>query len=198
MKKNKKILILSSLIVVMVVALTFVVSRIGAWLTDEQTTDDVTLQVGQVKYRVENATFVNPLEGPFVPGQNLVEGNTLQLVNESTVSSELRFKYTITYTLSDTTTGDALAEELISSVVFASGWTEGTGELIGYYYLSPAVAALDEAPIGIIDTLVLDGSKVGNSFANATFTINFIFQAKQEEYLTWEDAGSLDFTTGLA
>lgn len=208
MKRNKKVLILSSLIVVMVVALTFVVTRIGAWLTDQQTTDDVTLQVGQVKYNASGlADFVDSDNAPFVPGQNLVANNGLELVNASTVLSELRFSYTITYVKEDTTTGDALAQNLFSTITWATGWAAGTGGVndpTGYFYLSvdgnQQIAPSYNTAIRVIEELVLNGHTVGNDFANAVFTINFVFQAKQAEHLTWQDAGefSVDFGTGLS
>lgn len=208
MKKNKKVLVLGSLILVMVVALTFVVSRIGAWLTDTDTTGDVTLQVGQVVYNASGLDdFVDSDNAPFVPGQNLVEGNALQLVNASTVLSELRFSYTITYVKADSTAGNAITENLFSTTTWATGWAAGTGGVddpTGYFYLSvdnnQQIATTYNTPIRIIEALVLNGHTVGNDFANAIFTINFVFQAKQAEHLTWEDAGtfSVVFGTGLS
>lgn len=206
MKKNKKILILSSLIIVMVVALTFVVSRIGAWLTDTDETPNVTLSVGEVKYEAFNTSFINGDDGPFVPGQNLVDGNTLHLKNQSNVLSELRFSYTITYTLAgQSTTVDALAENLFSTITWATGWAAGTGgesDPTGYFYLSVGgnqeIAPSYNTAIRVIEELVLNGHIVGNDFANAEFTIKFVFQAKQADHLNWSSAGSLDFTTGLA
>ena len=208
MKKNKKILILGSLIVVMVVALTFVVTRIGAWLTDTDQTEDVTLQVGQVVYNASGLDdFVDSENAPFVPGQNLVANNGLELVNASTVLSELRFSYTITYVKEDTTTGDALDENLFSTITWAAGWAAGTGGVndpTGYFYLSvngnQQIASTYTTAIKVIEELVLNGHTVGNDFANAVFTINFVFQAKQAEHLTWQDAGTfaVDFGTGLS
>lgn len=195
MKKKNKIIILSSLIIVMVVALTYVVTNIGAWLTDQKDTGDVTITVGEVSYVLSGNPFSGIGENDFVvPGQNLAKDNDLTIKNNSNVASNLRIKIEFTYDNAD-------AMEYVSLITLGSDWTSLKGE---FYYLEneDEEAGRIEAneftsEIDIITHLVLDGAKVGNDFSNKQFTIKITFQAKQADHLTWEDAGSLDFTTGL-
>ncbi len=48
--------------------------------------------------------------------------------------------------------------------------------------------------------MILNGWTVGNEYKNAEFKVTLVFEAKQEEYVTWEQLGTaeIDFTTGLA
>lgn len=202
MSKNKKRIVLSSLILVMVVALVFVARSVGAWLTDQQETDKVTLQVGNVEYNLTGTSnlFVT---SPVVPGQNLVEDNELKITNQSNVDSQIRFKFTATYDntgMDSSFTGDAVADELLLTT-FDPVWQLGTtAGLEGYYYLNGedgVILANTTVANAILTSLILDGSKVGNQFAGKEFTIKFTFQAKQADHLTWQDAGSIDFITGI-
>ena len=44
----------------------------------------------------------------------------------------------------------------------------------------------------------LNGYTVGNEHSGKTVTITITFYAKQAEYVTWDELGTVNFTTGLA
>lgn len=197
MKKNKKIFILTSLLLVMVVAVTFVVTNIGAWLTDTETTGDLEITVGEVSYEIGYTNFLET--GLVVPGQELVN-TPMTLKNTSNVDSNVRIKIEITHDNQTHSNVDSLTGELVT-MELGSNWTELVD---GYYYLENSdeeegTIAPGEHENGteIITSLILNGSKVGNDFRGTVFTITVTFQAKQAEHLDWSETGSLNFETGL-
>lgn len=199
MNKNKKRIILSSLVVLMVVALTYVVTNIGAWLTDTNTTGDMTFQIGEVKYELTGDLFGDI--GYVVPGQDLADGNDLKIKNASNVDSNLRIKIEFTYGVNNQDAFDLLlADE--DGFKLKDDWKDSED---GFYYLkdtdeTSGKIASDEftTSISIVEKLVLDGSKVGNTFSNTTFTLKITFYAKQADHLNWSEVGNIDFSTGLA
>lgn len=76
-----------------------------------------------------------------------------------------------------------------------SGWNYDSDDLKWYY--SSTIAPTDTT-VNVIDTLILDGWQVGNSFSKAELKIQFVFEAKQKDYVTWEKLGTagFNFTTG--
>ncbi|MDD3192054.1 MAG: hypothetical protein PHP41_04820, partial [Bacilli bacterium] len=134
-----------------------------------------------------------------VPGQNLI-ATSYTLTNGSNIETELRVKITMT---SSYLAGDASS---IIDLTMGTGWVQ-SGD---YWYLqgSPAVEASGKysipatatTPITVVTSIILDGSLVGNVYSTTTITINFLFEAKQTDYVTWAELGSanIDFSTGLA
>ncbi|MFA5692196.1 MAG: hypothetical protein WC907_01155 [Acholeplasmataceae bacterium] len=186
--KNKKLYLL---ILGIVILLGVATGGIIAWLTDTDTTNSKTFTVGEVSYVWTEGT----LEDDFiVPGQEIIE-TSYKLKNTSNVSSELRVKITITY-------GDPEVDaiDLFDNFALANDWDKD-GD---YYYYKPngnEKIEPEETPtdFDVLDSLILDGSKVGNDFRNVEFTITLKFEAKQAEFVTWEQLGTanIDFGTGL-
>ncbi|MFA7131533.1 MAG: hypothetical protein WC167_06880, partial [Bacilli bacterium] len=52
--------------------------------------------------------------------------------------------------------------------------------------------------LSVLTSLKLDGSKVGNDFRLLELTIEMVFEAKQSDFVTWQQLGTINFTTGLA
>lgn len=189
MKKIKKSIYLVIIMLLGVVGLT--TYAVTAWLTDTDTSGPQTFTVGDVEFALTGAaTTVTPV----VPGQELI-ATKYTLTNASTVSTELRVKITVvtSYPSADT---DAKS---IVTMVLGDNW--GT-ETSGYYYYSvdsnPVIAAGTQA-LDFITSLKIDGSKVGNLYTGATFTVTIMFEAKQADYVTWAELGTanINFTTGL-
>ncbi|MDD4212271.1 MAG: hypothetical protein PHY42_02600 [Bacilli bacterium] len=189
MKKIKKSIYLVIIMLLGVVGLT--TYAVTAWLTDTDTSGPQTFTVGDVEFALSGAaTTVTPV----VPGQELV-ATKYTLTNASTVSTELRVKITIV------TSYPSVDEDAKSLVLMTLGSNWGT-ETDGYYYYSvssnPIIVAGTQA-LDFLTSLKLDGSKVGNPYTAATFTVTIMFEAKQADYVTWTELGSasIDFTTGI-
>ena len=192
--KNKKLFLLITGIVILLGVAT---GGIIAWLTDTDTTAEKTFTVGQVVYTWTEGAFETD---PVVPGQQLVASN-YKLTNASTVDSELRVSVSITYEGTDLDAepidGDALDEGLFLNFALANGW-ELDDEF--YYYEvaeDESVIVAGTQVIDVLTSLVLDGSKVGNNFRNAVFTITLTFEAKQADYVIWAQLGSVSFELGI-
>lgn len=194
---KKKIIFLS--VGILFVVATLVVT-IAAWLTDTDSTDETEFTIGDVTFVFEGSLIET--NDPIVPGQQLVaeDGiNGIKLLNKSTVSTELRVLVTVTV--------DGITVTDLSSIFttgsigdgfsLASGWTLNED---GYWYYSvsgSSVITTSVKEIALLSSLKLDGSKVGNDYATKLLTIQFTFQAKQAEYVTWAELGSIDFDLGI-
>lgn len=190
MKKGK----FTILIILLLAMIGLTSGLIAAWLTDTKTTPPTTFTVGDVKYTWNGTTVSDGT--PIVPGQNLIV-DLFHLTNESTIDSELRVKIIANYTLEgETESHDAL--HLFKDLSLMSGWVYKDE----FWYYEPegiSTIAPTVTTVNVIDTLILDGSQVGNTYSKAAFTIQFIFEAKQKDYVTWEELGNarIDFSTGI-
>ncbi|MDD4000563.1 MAG: hypothetical protein PHX62_06700 [Bacilli bacterium] len=189
--KKRRIIIL----IVLLLAMAGITSAfISAWLTDTDTTGPTTFTVGDVEYTWVPGTLA---ESPIVPGQDLITG-TYSLTNTSNVNSELRVKIYATYTLDGTETAeDAL--DLFETISLMTGWTLNETDGKWYYTVTgdnPTTITPSITSINVIDELVLDGAKVGNLYTKATFAFTFEFEAKQKDYVEWEDLGVANFDFG--
>jgi hypothetical protein len=192
--KNKKYIILIIIALIFVVAVT--TSVIRAWLTDTKKTSDSVFTIGDITYEWDGEQET----GKIVPGQNLIK-TVYTLTNSSTIYSELRVKIEVTSAYLD---GDAISYVQIQ---MDTGWVLEDGH---WYYRGAETVQVTEGDITkyniqplnqvikTINSISLDGSKVGNDFSGSTFTLIFTFQAKQSDYVTWSDLGQLNFETGLA
>lgn len=197
--KNKKIIFLS--LGLLLIVTTLVIS-IAAWLTDtDQAGNDTTFTVGKVEYTFTGA-FIDDSD-PIVPGAELVD-TSFGLTNSSTVSSEIRVTIKVEsqkfgeveYTEEDPV--DIFPIDDLDDL-FDANWNYNAGY---WYYengsLNPnSVLPPNTHPTTLLTSLKLDGSYIGNSYQNALIKITFTFQAKQADYVTWEDLGSVDFTLGI-
>lgn len=184
---NKKKLII--LIFGLVLALGLTTTGILAWLTDTKTTTDVTFKVGEVKYIWQQGATK---QTPVVPGENVIT-TPFGLSNESTVKSELRMVISI----KDSNNVDVSDEVILT---LSTGWILDNG----YYYYRVGEAQDGKYPIlvettniSVLTGMALNGAVVGNDHVNKVYTVSISFQAKQADYVTWENLGSINFTTGL-
>lgn len=182
MKKGKIIILLGALLLVVASGLGL---AIRAWLTDEKETGPKEITVGDVKF-IWVGDIVNT--GVIVPGQELVT-TEFKLANQSNVSTQLRVRIEVTYGQTSTDGFDLV------DFVFSGTWTK-VGD---YYYYNDrsGVISPETEEVLFISSIKLNGGKVGNTFANEKFNFKFTFQAKQSDYVNWDDMGSIDFTTGL-
>lgn len=218
--KNKKTLLLFLLLIGFMV---YTTSMISAWLTDTKSTEPAVMIVGDIEYEWLGEITEDT---PIVPGQELV-GQTFALKNTSTVTSEIRVLMNIQVKKQDVGAEyidwlDAYsidASNPIESpaklfITFGSKWIKqanaftrvvsGTTYNVHEYRYDEVVDPYDSAnpadPIEVITSMILNGWTVGNEYENAEFKVTLVFEAKQEEYVTWEQLGTaeIDFTTGLA
>jgi hypothetical protein len=176
---------------------------ISAWLTDTKTTGKTTFTIGQVVYTWSGSLKEFDENEHIVPGQELVD-EPFALTNASTVSSELRFKFTSTIN-ADPVITDA-REYLLTA--FDEDWYYNTSD--DYYYYRGDISPVTEDEVekykipandqelSVLTSLKLDGSKVGNDFRLLNLTIEMVFEAKQSDYVTWQQLGTIHFSTGLA
>lgn len=199
--KNKKILFLS--LGLLLVVTTLVVS-IAAWLTDTVATDDTTFTIGDISYTL-GGDFIE--DGIIVPGQELIDGDPVvpfTLTNNSTVTSELRVRVEVKLNETDFTDLNSIFTTNGFSggnFVFATGWIKDDLNNHWYYKgadLNTPIIPASNQKITLLSTLKLDGSKVGNSYSMGTINIKFTFEAKQSDYVTWEELTTINFSTGLA
>ena len=185
--KKKRLWIL---IIGLASAVGLVTGGILAWLTDTKTTPTQTFTVGDVTYDWTAGAFVT---GPVVPGQNVI-ATPYNLTKTSNVDSELRLEITITY-------GASIDATSLVVYTLDSNWDLETDD---YYYYRAVAEVAGKYPIApstnvnVITGLSLDGGLVGNDFSGVEFTVTITFYAKQSNYVTWAQLGSINFTTGLA
>ena len=192
--KSKKLIILAVLIICMIGITS---GLIIAWLTDTKTTPSTEFTVGKVSYEWAGELTENQ---PVVPGQQLIK-TTYKLTNSSTVESELRVKIIITYKQDDEHPAvDGTHLFATKPIALAAGWTLDAD---GYYYYGtkalPTSVPAGGGEVDVLNSLILDGSQVGKNFSEINFSFSLIFEAKQKEYVTWEQLGTanIDFGTGL-
>ncbi len=199
--KNKKMI---GLFLIVLAALVLITTyTISAWLTDTKTTGKTTFTIGQVVYTWSGSLKEFDENEHIVPGQELVD-EPFALTNDSTVSSELRFKFTSTIN-ADPEITDA-REYLLTA--FDEDWYYNASD--DYYYyrgdITPVTEdevekykiSADNQELSVLTSLKLDGSKVGNEFRLLNLTIEMVFEAKQSDYVTWQQLGTINFSTGLA
>lgn len=183
--KSKKYL---SLIVIGLLGLIAInTPKIKAWLQDIQVTNEMSFSVGEVSYTLTGEM----IDTPVVPGQNLIM-SPYQLNNYSTINSELRVKLTLTATGTD-------VSNLFSEILLTNNWIYNNEDDYYYYYVGPrdsTKVTTDQVNITVLEKLVLDGEVVNNSYANTKVTIGLCFEAKQFEYVTWEELGNINLTVG--
>lgn len=194
MKKIKKSVYL--VMALLLAGIGFATYKVVAWLTDTGTSGKVDFTVGEVKYTWGGELISN--SNKVVPGQPLID-EEFTLTNGSNVDSQLRVK--IELSVSPLKSGDTVSD--LVAMTLGDNWHKD-GD---YYYYADAVGnaqtykilATDTTPIDVITALSLEGSKVGNFYAGATFSITLTFEAKQEAYVTWAQLGTanIDFGTGL-
>jgi len=176
-----------------------------AWFTQQESAANLTFTAGEVNYEVEEVTS----SATVVPGDYVLE-DALQVVNKSTIKTNVRFQITCTVDGLACNVGpdntDQIKITLPSNPVVvedADGWF--------YYLAKDAGDASDDVAIATSSTedtltlipnegLQINGAVVGNDYMNKAITITITFQAKQADHLTWADAAStsIDFETGLA
>lgn len=198
MKKNKLIILIVSLVVVLAAATYGITS---AWLTATDNESE-TFTMGDVNYTLTGALIANT--NPIVPGQDLV-ATDFTVTNASTVTSQLRIQ--ITYT--------TVSGGLPATGIVYTGTTGGNGIITdintstwyysdNYWYLGTGTGpdetiAVNTTAYTMFTSLEYNGALIGNDYEAATgLVITITFQAKQDGYVEWADMGSIDFSTGLA
>lgn len=201
MKNRKNLLLVVLLLVVVAVA----TASTYAWLTDTESSGDLSYEVGEVAYDVASTlTSADTV----VPGQEL--GN-FTITNKSNVKTHVRVSFSVSVELADGTTPTWTVGTKEDSDHILLKQTDSKWELTdGYYYYGDGVAdtkgSADILPVTagasvsldpLFNSIVINGKIVGNEAAGATINIKITFYAKQAEYVTWENIGSIDWTKGI-
>lgn len=189
----------------------------SAWLTDQKE-KQMSLTLGDVEYLVNTDSIVLD---DIVPGQTVLNGLTIS--NSSSVNTQFRvmIEYTVansldkdgTYYVNLTGIGNSINSEIFIVSKSSDSWVKGALDNYNYFgaetplrtdgiasgagVILPPVSETD-----LLDTLGLsiNGGVVGNNYSNSTITVNIILQAKQADYVTWEDCAtaSIDFSLGIS
>ena len=189
---KKKIIVLCG---VLIFALLGFIGTTVAWLTSTGT-KETTVTVGEVSYTI-TGDFV--ATGIVVPGQPLLS-STVTLTNNSTVKSQLR----VLIDVKTEATENKLTEKHLLLETTGNWGTpvDATidSEAVQYYYYKGEEGIIDAGAVidSFLSSLKFDGTKVGNAHAGQEVTITITFQAKQAEYVSWNDLTSYSFKTGLA
>lgn len=194
MERKKVIYMIFSLILLLAAS----TAAVFAWLVDYKYTNTITLKSGKVEYQLNGSLT----SGLVVPGQNLVTSQ-YQLINKSTVDSQLRIQFTIVIK-DDVTNNDLYTFDITDPRVLVSFGlgTDFVKETDGFYYYggmaNGVLLSTNTTPITIVSSIVLNGSHIHNDYANNRVLINVLIQAKQLGY-DWQTLlnESVDFQTGI-
>lgn len=200
---NKKIILGLSVLLVALFALIGGASY--AWLTSTGAGDSNTYKVGEVKFEI-TATETT---GLVVPGQPLF--SNVSITNTSSVTSHLRVSFSVSAKAAngdnlDWSIGsDAANDEILIDATAVSGWEKQTetreGVAVELFYYGTKAEPTNIAANGAVTLnfsgLKLNGNLVGNDHSGATVIVTVNFEAKQAEYVTWEQLASVDFEKGI-
>lgn len=199
---NKKIVLVLSLILLVLIGAFTTITY--AWLTSTGSSDSIDYKVGNIDYTitgpaVEENTFV-------VPGQTIASDFTI--VNKSNIDTNLKVQFTVTVDVTSAknpqaastfTIGDSDDDHLL--LTLNSDWVLGDD---GFLYFGAIdvetledVIAANTNPSSPIVGLKLNGDLIGNDYSGAVITIEATFYAKQDAYVTWENLGSINWSTGI-
>jgi hypothetical protein len=159
----------------------------------------------RVNYEVTEVTS----NATVVPGDYVLE-DALQVVNKSTIKTNVRFQITCTVDGLACNVGPDNTDQIKITLPSNPAVVEDPDGWF-YYLAKDAGDASDDVAIATSSTedtltlipdegLQINGAVVGNDYMNKAITITITFQAKQADHLTWADAAStsIDFETGLA
>ncbi|HQC30411.1 MAG TPA: hypothetical protein PLP51_01595 [Acholeplasmataceae bacterium] len=172
------------------------IAVIFAWLIDIKETPSITLKSGKVEYQFSGSAA----SGLIVPGQNLVN-TQYQIVNNSTVKSQLRIQLTIKLDGTAIVYGTGTeADDDRVDVTLGLG-SDFTKESDGFYYYGGLTGVLLETnttPIVIVSSIILDGYEVRNEYSGKIVQIIIKIQAKQADHVTWQTLTeeAINFQTG--
>ena len=177
-----------------------------AWFVQVKRTGAVYFKTGEVLYVITDDTFKNKLidDEIIVPGQDLVKSDPVYILNESTLSSNLRIKGYVTingikYNLNNID-NDEIIEKLDSMWIYDEASEcfypyENDEEKIFSAVLISQTGKTDTV-INLIESLKLNGNIIGNSVSSKNVSITLIFQGKQANYASWSDLGELTINLG--
>ena len=177
-----------------------------AWFVQVKRTGAVYFKTGEVLYVITDDTFKNKLidDEIIVPGQDLVKSDPVYILNESTLSSNLRIKGYVTingikYNLNNID-NDEIIEKLDSMWIYDEESEcfypyENDEEKIFSAVLISQTGKTDTV-INLIESLKLNGNIIGNSVSSKNVSITLIFQGKQANYASWSDLGELTINLG--
>ncbi len=200
MKNRKNLLLVVLLLVVVAVA----TASTYAWLTDTGNAAGGTYTIGDVKYTISAPTNAS---GVVVPGQPL-SGPTI--TNASNVASNLRVKFSVSVNVTNASNVNASTAWTIGTVdtdhllltLNTTNWVKHTD---GYYYYGSVnddkvatgnedIATTKTEIEALFTSLVINGKVVGNDYSGAVVTITVTYEAKQAEYVQWNELTSQSFS----
>ncbi|MBQ3005312.1 MAG: hypothetical protein IJM97_02330 [Clostridia bacterium] len=188
----KKRIISIVLIVVAVLSVTLFQNTFAWFTVDSYLTQSFI--VGDVNYEL-NFTAEEDTREYIIPGDDVLLG-TFELINKSTISTEIRFKIVDTVRPEDTGNFEV-------TFIDSGKWSSKDD---GYYYYGtlttdengaevfnsqiPEANNADGVEISFIDSIKYKGDAIEkDEYSGKDSTVILKFQAKQGEYATWEDIG---------
>ncbi|HEY8445131.1 MAG TPA: hypothetical protein VIK94_03260 [Bacilli bacterium] len=168
------------LIVLLFLIITLTTKTIKAWLTDTKTTEEISFTLGKVEY----TWYGEVTSSPVVPGENIIT-TPYQLQNLSSIPTELRLKLFF-----DSSSNDV--SHLFDQITLSNHWVLNDD---GYYYFQNVITP-ENQEIRVLENLVLDGKVVNNDYSGSEISIRVLFEAKQAEYVSWEQLGTANINLG--
>lgn len=179
------------------VSLILIGTVVYAYFADKKSTGAVEFTLGKISY-----TLYGSLDNDFtMAGVNIIDVS-IGVINNSSINSELRVKFTVTSEIFGTDNLEGMFGETF--------YTMGEDFVLedGYYYyrnsdifdVNTGLYSIEPTNqnIPIITSIILDGYKFSNNHANKSITILITFEAKQADFVSWEILGqqNYDFITG--
>lgn len=186
MKKKTLLLVITTVLLI----LTCAVGITYAWLTFNKEAT-IKYKVGSIDYVI---TEVDPQNKVLVPGESL---SNFKIVNKSTFATDFRVTITIESTVTKDTVTDlkwtmgTSAETNQILIELTEGFTQ---EKDGFIYYDNVPAGADGAGTeiaGIFQSIKINPELVGNDAMGADITITYNFEAKQHDYMTWDQMGTI-------
>ena len=198
MKKQSTILLLLTALFILVVSIATITY---AWFVEVKRTGAVYFKTGEVVYLITDDCFKNKLidDQIIVPGQDLVENDPIYILNESTLSSNLRVRGYVTINGVKYDLNNSSTDEIIE--VFDALWEYDTTSKCWYAKENNTEKTFDAVTvsstgknnetINLITSIKLNGNKIGNAVESKDVSITLMFQGKQANYAEWVDLGEL-------
>lgn len=192
MKRNAKLLVCSAILFFLAITLA---TSSYAWLISLKRSGTIIFVSGEVKYE-----FVGDLanEEVIICEKELVKTG-YKLTNQSSIATEIRVQLYYQFSSSEAVEENwSIYDESDTQKInatFGEGWVYSNscwyyGEIVENNVLCKTISPLENTEINVLESLSVSGNNYGNdSSLNENLIIKIVFQAKQKDYVEWNEIG---------
>lgn len=192
MKRNAKLLVCSAILFFLAITLA---TSSYAWLISLKRSGTIIFVSGEVKYE-----FVGDLanEEVIICEKELVKTG-YKLTNQSTIATEIRAQLYYQFSSSEVVDENwSIYDESDTqkiNAIFGEGWVYLNncwyyGEIVDNVVTCKTIDPLENTEINVLESLSVSGNNYGNdSSLNENLIIKIVFQAKQKDYVEWNEIG---------